>query len=590
MIKTLNLSTIIQNQAVLNVGCIGHVSNGKSTLVRQMTGIKTQKFKSEKERNCTINVGYGNCKIFYNEESEEYKFTGSAVESETDSHGNDMKLIHHISFVDCPGHENYMSNMLCGASVIDMAFLLEAANAQKVPQPQTLEHFIAIQHTNINDVVVIQNKCDLVKKEQILTNKSQIEDFVDEITDEELPIIPIVAQTGNNIEFVGKYLSNKLVSYDKDINLPLQINIIRTFDVNKNNIPISKFKGGVLGGSVIQGILNKDDIVQISPGICKKDQLGKWQSTPLFTRVKSINSERNSMEYAIPGGLIGVGTTLDPAYTKGNKLTGQIITLPGKNLRISSRIEVKYKSFRRVGNSSKSLSKGEIVKLGIISNHVTGSVSKWDKKNKKITIDLAIPCCVDKSPISIMKKIENNFKIFSIGKIVDCDNIKVKVPEEYINNTNTEYKIVNDVSKDNTIECFDYETMLDKLDNKTVKKVPLKLPNPVISRTKNGSQQIINNFSDIISSIKNTQDQQDVVSLYEKEISNQLSCKVNQNEKGKLLIHGKVKAEAVSNSLVKSLCKIRKCKTCRGYNTFLKKDGRELIMSCIECKSETTIS
>ncbi len=590
MVKTLNLSTIIKNQAVLNVGCIGHVSNGKSTLVRQMTGIKTQKFKSEKERNCTINVGYGNCKIFYNEESEEYKFTGSAVESETDSHGNDMKLIHHISFVDCPGHENYMSNMLCGASVIDMAFLLEAANAQKVPQPQTLEHFIAIQHTNIDDVVVIQNKCDLVKKEQILTNKSQIEDFVDEITDEELPIIPIVAQTGNNIEFVGKYLSNKLVSYDKDINLPLQINIIRTFDVNKNNIPISKFKGGVLGGSVIQGILNKDDIVQISPGICQKDPSGKWQSTPLFTRVKSINSERNSMEYAIPGGLIGVGTTLDPAYTKGNKLTGQIITLPGKNLRISSRIEVKYKSFRRVGNSSKSLSKGEIVKLGIISNHVTGSVSKWDKKNKKITIDLAKPCCVDKNPISIMKKIENNFKIFSIGKIVDCDNIKVKVPEEYIKNTETEYKIVNDVSKDNTIECFDYETMLDKLDNKTVKKVQLKLPNPVISRTKNGSQQIINNFYEIISSIKNTQDQQDVVTLYEKEISNQLSCKVNQNEKGKLLIHGKVKAEAVSNSLVKSLCKIRKCKTCRGYNTFLKKEGRELIMSCIECKSETTIS
>ena len=49
----------------LIVGCVGHVSNGKSTLVRQMTGIKTQKFKSEKERNCTINIGYGNCKIYY---------------------------------------------------------------------------------------------------------------------------------------------------------------------------------------------------------------------------------------------------------------------------------------------------------------------------------------------------------------------------------------------------------------------------------------------------------------------------------------------------------------------------------------------
>ena len=590
MIKTLNLSTIIQNQAVLNVGCIGHVSNGKSTLVRQMTGIKTQKFKSEKERNCTINVGYGNCKIFFNEESDEYKFTGSAVESETDSNGNKMKLIHHISFVDCPGHENYMSNMLCGASVIDMAFLLEAANAEKVPQPQTLEHFIAIQHTDIDDVVVIQNKCDLVKKEQILTNKSQIEDFIDDITEEELPIIPVVAQTGSNVEYVGKYLSNKLVNYDKDLNLPLQINIIRTFDVNKPNISISKFKGGVLGGSVVQGILNKDSVVQISPGICTKKNSGEWSVKPLFTQVKSLNSERNPMEYAIPGGLIGVGTTLDPAYTKGNKLTGQIITYPGENLTIASKLEIKYKSFRRVGNVSKSLSKGELIKIGIISNHVTGCVSKWDKKNKRIFVDLAMPSCIDKNSVSIMKKVDNNYKIFSIGKIVESDNIHVDVPEEYIRNEKVEYKIVNDVSVDDNLTCFDYESMLDKLSAKTVKKVKLKLPNPVTTRTKNGRQQIINNFSEIIETIKNENDEQDMVTLYEREISNQLSCKVNRNEKDRLLIHGKVKANAVSNALIKALCKIRKCKTCRGYNTFLKKDGRDLIMSCIECKSETTIS
>lgn len=590
MIKTLNLSTIIQNQAVLNVGCIGHVSNGKSTLVRQMTGIKTQKFKSEKERNCTINVGYGNCKIFYNEESDEYKFTNSSIESETDSNGNDMKLIHHISFVDCPGHENYMSNMLCGASVIDMAFLLEAANAEKVPQPQTLEHFIAIQHTNIEDVVVIQNKCDLVKKDQILTNKSQIEDFIDDITEEELPIIPIVAQTGNNVEFVGKYLSNKLVNYKKDVNLPLQINIIRTFDVNKPNISISKFRGGVLGGSIIQGILNKNDIVQISPGICNKDQKGKWNVSPLFTRVKSINSEKNSMDFAIPGGLLGVGTTLDPAYTKGNKLTGQIITHPGENLTIASKLEIKYKSFRRVSNISRSLVKGEIIKLGIISNHVSACVTKWDKKNKKIFVELGIPCCIDKNSISIMKKVDNNFKIFSIGKIVESDDIKVTVPNEYITNEKNKYEIVNDVSDLKNLECFDYDMMLEKIDNKIVKKVKLKLPNPVITRTKNGSQQIINNFSEIIDVIKNSKDEQNLVTLYEKEISNQLSCKVNCNEKGRLLIHGKVKQQAVSNSLIKSLCKLRKCKTCRGFNTFLKKDGRELMMSCIECKSETTIS
>lgn len=590
MIKTLKLSEIIQNQAVLNAGCIGHVSNGKSTLVREMTGIKTQKFKSEKERNCTINVGYGNCKIFYNEESDEYKFTGSDKLEEIDSKGGKMNLIHHISFVDCPGHENYMSNMLCGASVIDMAFLVEAANAKVIPQPQTLEHLIAIQHTDVEDTVIIQNKCDLVKKESILSNKSQIEDFVDDITNNELPIIPIIAQTGANIEYVGRYLSNKLVNYDKDINLPLQINIIRTFDVNKPNITMDKLTGGVLGGSITQGLLKKDQIIQISPGICSRNKDNSWKVEPLFTKVNSINSEKNSMSYAIPGGLIGVGTTLDPAYTKGNKLIGQIITNPGKHLPIVSIITIKYSSFRRVSKISKSLSTNEVVKVGIISNHVSATVIDWDKKKKLIKLQLAMPACINDSNVSIMKKIDKNYKIFSVGKVVKHDDIKVKVPTEYIVEDKYKYEIINDVSKTNEIQCLDYDIMLDKLSNTLVKKVKLKLPNPIITKTKNGRQQIINNFGDIVKILKNGKDEQDFTTIFEKEIANQLSCSVNQNDKQCLLIHGKVKNTVISNSIMKALCKIRKCHTCSGFNTFLNKTGRNLMMSCIECKSESIIT
>ena len=590
MIKTLKLSDIIKNQAVLNVGCIGHVSNGKSTLVRQMTGIKTQKFKSEKERNCTINVGYGNCKIFYNEESDEYKFTGSDKMDENDSKGNKMDLIHHISFVDCPGHENYMSNMLCGASVIDMAFLVEAANAEIVPQPQTLEHFIAIQHTEVDDIVVIQNKCDLVKREHILTNKSQIEDFIDDIIDSELPIIPLIAQSGDNIEYVGQYLSNKLVNYKKDINLPLQMNIIRTFDVNKPNIALDNLIGGVLGGSIAQGMLKNDEIIQISPGICSENKDGSWKVEPLFTRVKSINSEKNSMDYAIPGGLIGVGTTIDPAYTKGNKLTGQIITNPGKNLPITSNITVKYSSFRRVGKISKTLSNNEVVKVGIISNHVSATVINWDKKKKLIQLQLAMPTCINDSSVSIMKKMDKSFKIFSVGKIVEHTPIDIEIPPEYISSDTCKYEISNDISKNNELTCFDYDTMLDKLSNKFVKKVKLKLPNPIITKTKNGRQQIVNNFGNIVSIIQNEKDEQNFITIFEKEIANQLSCSVNQNEKKSLLIHGKVKNTAINNSIMKSLCKIRKCSTCKGFNTFLKKTDRNLTMSCIECKSESIIT
>jgi len=590
MNKILHLSDIIQNQAVLNVGCIGHVSNGKSTLVKQMTGIKTQKFKSERERNCTINVGYGNCKIFYSEPTGEYKFVGSGVNCEKDSNGNVMKLIHHISFVDCPGHENYMSNMLSGSSVIDMAFLVEAANAQQIPQPQTLEHFIAVQQSEIDDIVVIQNKCDLVKRRELLLNKDRLDDFIEDYNDGCLPIIPLIAQTGNNIEYVGRYLANKMVNYNKDLNLPLIINVIRTFDINKPNCSLDKFKGGVLGGSITQGILHTDDIIQISPGVCSRKKDGSWKVTPLFTKVKSINSEKNSADYAIPGGLIGIGTLIDPAYTKNNKLTGQIITRPGENLPISDEIIIKYKAFRRVNKVSKSLSINETLKLGILCKHVTAAVMKWDKKNKTISVKLSIPCCINKDAISIMKKIDKTYKIFSIGKIVSNNVINVDVPEKYIQNSITTYTVENDICKSSVLDCFDYETMLNTLNSNSIETKRLNIPNPIITRLKNGAKQIVNNYKNILESIYNESDSVHLDVLLEKKLADELSCPVNAVDNNRLTIHGKVHSTAVHNGLSKTICKLRKCLVCSGYNSYLSKDGRHLIINCLDCKATNVVT
>jgi len=585
MTTELLLSDIVKNQAIINVGCIGHVSNGKSTLVRQMTGIKTQKFKSERERNCTINVGYGNCKIYHSKITDEYKYTGSHISEETDSEGNAMELIHHISFVDCPGHENYMSNMLCGTSVIDMAFLVEAANAPTVPQPQTLEHLIAIQNSDITDIVVLQNKCDLVSKENLELNKRQIDNFIEDHCENELPIIPVIAQTGANIEYIGKYLANTLNQYNKDINLPLQINIIRTFDINRPNKPIIDLKGGVMGGSVVQGIVKVGDILQISPGICKKTETS-WSVSPLFTKVESLCSEKTNMNYAIPGGLIGVGTTLDPAYTKANQLVGQIITRPGEHLKIVDKIVIKYKSFRRVNKVDKKLSKGEVIKLGIICKQISGTVLSWDKKSKEIKVQLACPACINKRSVSIMKKIGSIYKIFSIGKIVKSDSIKLSIPEEYIPTETQTYKIVNNISDKSEYECFDYDTMKDKLNHTYSSKTKLVLPNPMITRTKNGSQQVLHNYEKIINSIINENDTLDIKVVFERMMADEISCPVNTNEKNKLLIHGKVKPDVISNTIAKIVSLLRKCITCNGYKTYLKRELRSLYICCEECTSE----
>ena len=591
MIKELLLSDIVKNQAVLNIGCIGHVSNGKSTLVRKMTGIKTQKFKSEKERNCTINVGYGNCKIFYSPTSNEFKYTGSGTESMVDSKGNIMILINHISFVDCPGHENYMSNMLCGTSVIDMAFLVEAANASVIPQPQTLEHLMAIQNMDISDIVVLQNKCDLVNKQELEFNKLAIEDFIEDYYDDPLPIIPIIAQSGCNIDYIGKYLMKSIRKYNKDISKPLQINIIRTFDINKPKQNVNNLKGGIFGGSIVQGILTKDEIIQISPGICIRDK-DKWKVKPLFTKINSINSEKNSMDYAIAGGLIGIGTLIDPSYTKANQLVGHIITKPGLNLDIVDEVLIKYKTFKRICKIDKTLKKGEILKLGIICKHIKGVVKSWNKKDKEVLVTLSSPVCIDKKPISIIKMIDKKFKLFSIGKIIKSHKIKVDIPEKYKNNKSINYSIKNDIIFENNDESFtySYEEMAKSINNQVLKRYKLKVPTPIITRTKNGSQQIIENYIKILESFKNDKDSINSEILFEKFLMDSISCPVNGNDKKKLLIHGKVKNTAIINSINKNIIKIRKCIVCKGYNTFITKNNRLLYINCEECKSVNAIS
>lgn len=586
MEKEILLSDIIKNQAIINVGCIGHVSNGKSTLVKQMTGVKTQKFKSEQERNITINVGYANCKIFHSDKTGEYSYCSSDVSKQYDSEDNEMTLIHHISFVDCPGHENYMANMLSGSSVIDMAFLVEAANAKLVPQPQTLEHFVAIQNTQIKDIVVIQNKCDLATKDEIYENKEKIEQFIEDFMDDPLPIIPLIAQTGSNIEYVGKYLANNLTDYNKNINQNLQINLIRTFDINKAFQSIHTLKGGILGGTIVSGILNKGDVIQISPGICNLDDKRNWIVTPIYAKVESIFSEKNSLDFAVPGGLIGIGTTIDPSFCKSNNLVGQIISRPNQNLNIAYELDLDCKIFKRISKDNRIIRNGDILKLGILSKNIQGSVTQ--AKKHKITVKLGIPCCINEQTISIMKKIDGQYKLFGIANIIKSKNIDIE--RKYDIEHQPSYKIVNDLSNNNRIECFDYDSMLNSLNHKYNEKISLNIPKPVISKSSNRLQQVIVNYEDLIKSQKNIEDQCDFTQLFEKYLAEMCSATVNTNGAGQLLINDrKIDKVKVQRKIIDTFIKLRKCKVCGSFSSHLYKLDRMIKVSCKICKSEHTI-
>lgn len=173
---------VISRQATINIGTIGHVAHGKSTVVRSLSGVKTVRFRSELERNITIKLGYANAKIYECMDPDATKpgsFTsrGSNHADSFEDEKGKWELRRHVSFVDCPGHDILMATMLNGAAVMDAALLLVAGN-ESCPQPQTSEHLAAVEIMRLENIIILQNKIDLVKEDAAMQQHDQIRQYV----------------------------------------------------------------------------------------------------------------------------------------------------------------------------------------------------------------------------------------------------------------------------------------------------------------------------------------------------------------------------------------------------------------------------
>jgi translation initiation factor 2 subunit 3 len=158
------------NQPIINIGMIGHVSDGKSTLTKSLTGVQTQRYAKEQETNITIRLGYANAKIYKCDKCEPpscYYSIGSGSK-QTDTNCKICKtsghLVNHVSFVDCPGHNSFMGTMMNGTSVMDYTITVESAVNKIFPAPQTVQHLNAIESNNIPNVAMVLNKIDLVNE------------------------------------------------------------------------------------------------------------------------------------------------------------------------------------------------------------------------------------------------------------------------------------------------------------------------------------------------------------------------------------------------------------------------------------------
>ncbi|MET1160729.1 MAG: translation initiation factor IF-2 subunit gamma [Thermoprotei archaeon] len=333
-------------QPEVNIGVVGHVDHGKTTLVQAITGIWTAKHSEEIRRGMTIKLGYADGAIAYCDNLEPPE---AYTTSEKCPDGSESKLLRRVSFVDAPGHEALMATMLSGAALMDGAILVIAAN-EPCPQPQTLEHFVALNIIGVKNIVVVQNKIDVVNKERALENYKEIKKLLEGSPVEDAPIIPISALHKVNIDVVLQAIEEEIPTPQRDYTKPPLMYVARSFDVNKPGTPPDKLVGGVLGGSLIQGVLRVGDEIEIKPGVkvSRGGSKGSYTYEPIITKVTSLKFGDYSVKEAKPGGLVAIGTQLDPSLTKADALVGSVIGHPGKTPPVVKGLRIRYELLQRV--------------------------------------------------------------------------------------------------------------------------------------------------------------------------------------------------------------------------------------------------
>lgn len=393
-----------ENLPELIVGVVGHIDHGKTTLLGKLTGKFPDTHSEELKRGITIKLGYTDATIY--DDKGNYNTKGKGTPRR------------YISFIDAPGHEMLMATMLSGAAIIDAAILVIAAN--EGIKPQTREHFIALQAKKIKNIIIVQNKIDLITKEQAIKNYKEIKDFVKGTLAENAPIIPISTQQEINIDKLIENLA-KLEIPKRDTESDPVFLIARSFDINKPGTETEKLHGGILGGILKKGKLKIGDEIEIKPGLSiKKANQQNYQT--LTTKILSLHRGNKSVREITPGASIAIETELDPFLTKADSLSGCLVGLKGKLPEITYKLKIKTKLFKEVIGTSEHkkvapLKTKEIVMLSVNTTITVGTIEKIN--NDEVELFLNIPIVSLKGDnVGIARNINNHWRLIGFGEIL----------------------------------------------------------------------------------------------------------------------------------------------------------------------------
>jgi len=402
-------------QPCVNIGTAGHVDHGKTTLIQALTGSWTSVHSQELKRGITIRVGYSDAAFYKCTECEEP--LGYSTTPKCNNCGKESELSRVVSFVDSPGHESLMANMLSGSALMDGALLLVAAN-EKVPKPQTKEHLLALQTLNIQQIVVVQNKVDLISYKEAVSNYQDIAKFVKGTHAAKAPIIPISAQSGLNIDALIGSIESTIQTPERDESKDPIMHVLRSFDVNKPGTKLKDIKGGIIGGSLSQGNFRIGDEIEIKPGIINNK---KKVYESLHTEITSLGTAAGIVDSVKPGGLVAIGTKLDPSMTRSDSFIGSVIGKPETLPENSNKLKIEVNLFdSAVGITGDTkvlpIQKDELLRLNIGTAPILGKVTQI--KSKNIEMELRRPACMfEHENVAISRRISDRWRLIGAGVV-----------------------------------------------------------------------------------------------------------------------------------------------------------------------------
>jgi len=280
---------------------------------------------------------------------------------------------------------------------------------------------MALNITGIDKIVIVQNKIDLMTREQVMEHFQQIKDFVKGTVAENAPIIPISAQQNLNVDLVIQAIEETIPTPPRDIEKPPLLKIARSFDINRPGTSPDSLKGGVIGGSLSQGLLHIGDKIEICPGRLV-DYEGRKQWIPIQTKVVTLLAGKQVLEEIGPGGLMGLGTQLDPIMTKSDALVGQVAGEPGKLPPARSSFTMNMQLLERVvgvtdESSVEPIHSSEPLMLNVGTATTVGVVSSA-REGGVVQVQLKRPVCAERGDrVAVSRRIGARWRLIGVGTI-----------------------------------------------------------------------------------------------------------------------------------------------------------------------------